>query len=171
MLRVISCTRASSALAAAQIGCQEQHMVPGGWGSLQFRLLLVDSWLISAHILRPFRVSSVGFSLQGPLGRACIGEMIHLCLPSAASISSFWFTLLLLLLLLLWLGAYVCRQGAGAAAAAQLPEPQALLGREWCAAVAATAASLEDLGLAAASEEAYTAVINRCAEQLYPRAW
>ncbi|KAF6265130.1 hypothetical protein COO60DRAFT_1116784 [Scenedesmus sp. NREL 46B-D3] len=60
--------------------------------------------------------------------------------------------------------AHGARQGVGAAAAAaaaaQLPDPQALLGPDWCAAVAATSACMEDLGLAAASEEAYTAVIN-----------
>jgi hypothetical protein len=119
-------------------------------------------WLISAGVGTHTAPNCLFFTYSSPVGSfgPCRhGKRTNLHITSTAAIfSSCCFTLPLC-----W-GSYVCRQGAGAAAAAaQLPDPQALLGRDWCAAVAATAASLEDLGLAAASEEAYTAVINRCA--------
>jgi hypothetical protein len=44
---------------------------------------------------------------------------------------------------------------------ARNPDPLAVLGPDWCTELSVVAQCLEDLGLSAASEEAYTRVINR----------
>jgi hypothetical protein len=65
-----------------------------------------------------------------------------------------------------WCCRHLHRSAGGGQAGEFDPLPE--LGAEWAAELSGVAGCLEQLGLAAASEEAYTRVINRCGRQAAP---